>query len=147
MKTFLRALAKKPIHSFAIRHGIFWKFVPQIFQREFETRGKFDSVCNCLRQISEQSLHFLRRFQIALRVTREQSPSCGQRSMIANRSKNVAEFALAGGRIANAIGCQKRKFQCACDFDCRAITGFLLAMKMPLQFDIDIFAPKDLNQG
>ncbi len=80
-------------------------------------------------------------------IARQQASRGGQRAMVANRGEDIAEFALARRGIADAIGREQRKLQRAGDFDGGAVAGFLLAMKMALQFDVDIVWSKNVRSG
>ena len=67
--------------------------------------------------------------------------------MVTQGGEDVAQLALARGRIAHSVGGQERQFQGMSDFDRCMIARFLLAMKMALQFNIDIFMPENLSQA
>src|SRR4029077_17978185 len=67
--------------------------------------------------------------------------------MVANRGEHIAKFTLARGRIADSIGGQQREMQGAGDFDGSSVAGFLLAMKMTLQFHINIAVAKNAGQA
>ena len=66
--------------------------------------------------------------------------------MVTESGENVAQFALVSGGIADAIGGKQRKPERAGNFDGGAIAGFLLAMKMALEFDVNVGAAKDFSQ-
>ena len=147
LKTFPGPLPQKRHHGLAFRHGISGEFVPQGFEREFEPGGQFHRVGQSLRQVGEKLPHLLRRFQMTLGVTRQQTSGSDQRFVIANGGEDIAEFALLRRRIADAIGGQQRELERAGNFYGGAIACFLLAMKMALQFHIDIVAAKDAGQA
>jgi len=67
--------------------------------------------------------------------------------MVANRGEHIAKFTLARGRLADSIGGQQREMQGAGDFDGSSVAGFLLAMKMTLQFHINIAVAKNAGQA
>src|SRR5713101_5096558 len=78
---------------------------------------------------------------------RQQTPGSRQRAMVANGSEDVAKFALPRSRIANTVGRQQRQLKRASNFDGSAVAGFLLAMKMSLQFHINVFLAKHIGQA
>ena len=84
---------------------------------------------------------------MALGVARQQTSGSGQRAVISNGGEDVAKFALPRGRIADAIGRQQRELQRAGNFDGGAVARFLLAMKMALQFHIDIVVAENAGQA
>ena len=100
-----------------------------------------------LRQVGEKLLHLLRRFQMTLGVARQQTSGSGQRFVISNGGEDVAKFTLPRRRIADTIGRQQRKLQRAGNFDGGAVARFLLAMKMALQFHIDVALAKICRSG
>ncbi len=83
---------------------------------------------------------------MTLGVARQQASGSGQRFVISNGGEDIAEFTLLRRRIADAIGGQQRELQRAGDFNGGAIACLLLAMKMALQFHIDIFVSKNTGQ-
>ncbi len=67
--------------------------------------------------------------------------------MISQGGEDVAEFALLRRRIADTIGRQQREFERAGNFDGSAIARFLLAMKMALQFHVNIALSEICRSG
>ena len=65
---------------------------------------------------------------------------------MADGGKGVAQFAGFGSGVADSVRGQHRKIQRACDVDRNAVAGFFLALKMTLQFDIDIFGPENADE-
>ncbi len=147
MKAFPGAFAQERHHGLAFRHGIFGEFISQSFEREFEPGGKFHRIGQGLGQVGEKLLHLLRRFQMTLGVARQQASGSGQRVVISNGGEDIAEFTLLRRRIADTIGRQQREFERAGNFDGGAIARFLLAMKMALQFHVNIVVAKDAGQA
>src|SRR5271165_824382 len=66
--------------------------------------------------------------------------------MMTKGGKDVTKFTLPGGGITDAIGRQQRKLERTGNFDGGVIAGFLLPMKMPLQFHIDVVPIKNIHQ-
>src|ERR1700751_4635157 len=90
LKAFPGALAQKRHHGLAFWDRVFGKFVTKIVQSELKPGRKFNSISNRLRQIRKECSHFLRGFEIPLRVARQQ-PSCGgERLVMAESSKDIA---------------------------------------------------------
>src|ERR1700730_7027809 len=83
---------------------------------------------------------------MTLGVARQQTSGSRQRGMMTNGGKHIAEFALPRRRITDPIGGQQGEFKRAGNFDGGTVARFLLAMKMALQFHIDVAATKDVDQ-
>ena len=66
--------------------------------------GKLDRVADGLRQIGEELLHLLRRFQVALGVAGEQASGSGERFVVADSSEGITEFTSFRNDIVHAIG-------------------------------------------
>jgi hypothetical protein len=66
--------------------------------------------------------------------------------MVLNGGENVAKFTGFGRGIANPVSSEQWKMKRAGNFYRRAISKFLLAAKMPLQFDVNIFVSKNVDQ-
>ena len=66
--------------------------------------------------------------------------------MVADGGEDVAEFAVLRGGVADAVGGEQRKMQRSGDVEGGAVAGFLFAMEMALQFDIDIVGAEDVRQ-
>src|SRR5262245_9087236 len=66
---------------------------------------------------------------------------------MAQRGENVAEFAFLFGGIRHAIGREDGKLQSMGYFDGDTVAGFFFAVKMPLQFDVNILASEDFDQA
>ena len=84
---------------------------------------------------------------MTLGVARQQASGSRQRFMISNGGEDIAEFTLLRRRIADTIGRQQRKFERAGNFDGSAVARFLLAMKMALQFHIDVALAENAGQA
>ena len=65
---------------------------------------------------------------------------------MADGSEGVAEFAIFGGGVADAVGGEQRKIQRAGDGDGGAVAGFFFALEMALQFDVDISAAENSDE-
>src|SRR5262247_1443195 len=63
--------------------------------------------------------------------------------VVANACEDVQNLALLRPGVLDAIGGNDRKPQCACDLNGLMIDGLLLAVEMPLHFDINAIPPKD----
>ena len=66
--------------------------------------------------------------------------------MIADGRKEILNLAVVCSRVANAVGGDQRQIQRVRDADRSLISPFLLAFLMALQFDVDIFAPEEIDQ-
>jgi hypothetical protein len=80
-------------------------------------------------------------------VARQQESGSRQRSVISNGGEYVAKFTLLGCRIPDPIGGQQWKLERAGNLNGSAVASFLLAMKMALQFDINIAGAKNIHQA
>ena len=127
----------------AIGNRILREFVAQIVQCELQARRKSLRIGNRFGKIGKQLLHLRGRFQMALGIAREQASGGGESAVMANAGENVQHFPFVRQRVAHAIGRQQRQRQFARNFDGRLIARFFFAAKMPLQFDINIFAAKE----
>src|SRR5689334_7314518 len=73
-----------------------------------------------------------------LGIARQQS-SCGREGqVIADRSEDVAEFAILWSCIESSVGRKQRKMRRAGHINGEAVANFLLAMKMTLEFDVHV---------
>ena len=120
--------------------------VSQVFQSEFQARGKNFGVGDGFGNIPKQPGHLGRALHVALGVTGEQASGGGQRAVMAERGKNVEHFSFLRQRVANAVGRQQRQSRGARDFESGLIARLFFAGKMALQFDIDIFAAEKFGE-
>ena len=65
---------------------------------------------------------------MAFGIARQETAGSCQCAVMAEGSKDIAQFAFFRGGIADAISGQKGEFQRMRDFDCSSIAGFLFAM-------------------
>ena len=99
-------------------------------------------LCDSFGQVGEQLLHLLRRFQMTLGVAREQAAGGRKRAVVADGSEGVAKFASFGDGVVHAVRREQRKMERAGEIDSDAVAGFFFAVKMALQFDVNILCPK-----
>ncbi len=145
-KSFPRALAQKRIHGLAFGDGIARKFVAQIVEREFQASGKFARVGDGFGIVGEKLLHLLRRSQEAFGIARKQASSGRQRAMVADGGEGIAKLPPLRNGVADAVGGQQRKIQRTRNVDRSAIAGLFFALKMPLQFNVDIFRAENSDE-
>src|SRR5436190_633746 len=94
----------------------------------------------------EKPRHLCRRLQMTIGIFRKQAAGGFQCSMISNAREDVQNLAFPRQSITNAVGCQERQPERSGKRDRLLIDRFLFAIVMPLLFDKDIFAPKDVDQ-
>src|SRR5437667_9778206 len=111
LKAHPRALTQERHHGLAVRHMVFGKLVSEIFQCELEPGRKLRCVGEGLRKIRKQLLHFLRRLQMPLGITRQQASSSCQVAMIANGGEYIAQFTFTWSGITDPVGCEQRKLK------------------------------------
>ncbi len=66
--------------------------------------------------------------------------------MIADAGEHIENLALLRLGILRALGCQQRQAEAARQRNHRLVARLLLAVVMPLQLDIDVFAPINKDQ-
>src|SRR5208283_6060904 len=66
--------------------------------------------------------------------------------MMTNGGENIAKFALPSRGVTDAIGRKQGNLERVGNFDGGAIAGFLLPMKMALQFHVDAVMAKNVRQ-
>ena len=66
--------------------------------------------------------------------------------MVADGGEGVAQLAALRDGVADAVGGEQRKMQRVGDVDGGAVAGFLFAMEMALQFDVDIVGTEDSDE-
>ena len=84
---------------------------------------------------------------MALGVAREQAARRHQRAMVADGGEHVAELAVVGGGVTDAIGGEQRKMKVAGDFDGDAVARLFFAMIVALEFDVNIVAAEDVGEA
>ena len=136
-------LAQVGIHGLAFGHGIEREFVAEIVEGEFEAIRKLLCVGDGFGQIGEELLHLLRRFQVTLGVAGEQASGGGERTVMADGSEGVREFAGFGDGVVDAVGRQQREMECLGQIDRNAIAGFFFAVEVALEFDVNILGAED----
>ena len=67
--------------------------------------------------------------------------------MMLQRGERIRQFALPGRGIVHAIGREQRQVQSFRDLDRNPVSIFFIAMKMPLQFDVNIRLAKYFRQS
>ena len=120
---FHGARPQKRVHGFALRHGIARKLVAKIVQREFQTRRQLQGVRDGFGQIGEKLQHLLRRFDIALAVTRQQASRGIERAMVANAGEDIENLALFRLGVLCALRGQQWQAQAARQLDGRPDCG------------------------
>src|SRR4051812_24977799 len=83
---------------------------------------------------------------MALGIAREQPPSSIKRVVRADGGEHIEYFALGRSRVLHAIGSDDRQLEAARDRKRGMVACFFVAIEMPLQLDIDIFASKDAHE-
>ena len=66
--------------------------------------------------------------------------------MITQRSEYVSKLSGFGGGIAHTISRKQRKLQRDSDFNCSTVAKFLFAAEVPLELDINILSPENVNE-
>ena len=66
--------------------------------------------------------------------------------MVANSGERVAEFASLGNGIVHAVRGEQREIEGTGEINGDAVAGFLFALEVALEFDVDIFLPKDADE-
>src|SRR6185312_599791 len=84
---------------------------------------------------------------MAFRVKCQQASGGVYRAMVLNGGENVTQFAGFRRGITDPISGEQRQIERTGNFYCRAVSQFLLATKMPLQFNINIGASKNMDQA
>jgi hypothetical protein len=66
--------------------------------------------------------------------------------MISNAGEDIRHLSLGARRITDTIGRQQRQFQSAGNRNYFMVPRFFFAIEMPLQFGVDIFFAKDVDE-
>src|SRR5215469_1699108 len=83
---------------------------------------------------------------MAFGIARQQLPGIVERRMIANGGKDVGQLAGVACGIAHPIRGYERQMKPAGDANGRTVAHFLLASEVPLELDIHIVTPENVNQ-
>ncbi len=132
----IHALAQKTVHRLALGDGIMRKLITQIVQLERQP------LRNLLRRfhrpwnIAKQRRHLRRPAQVEMIVPRQKPPRMVQVHMVPDRREHVQNLAIPRLRIPHAVGRHHRQPQRARNPQRCLVARFLLALLMPLQFDI-----------
>ena len=81
-----------------------------------------------------------------LGISGKQAAGGHQGAFVANRGEDIAERAIVRRGVADAVGGEQRKVEVAGDLDCNAVAGFFFAMKVALQFDVNVVAAEDASE-
>src|SRR6185437_5575882 len=84
---------------------------------------------------------------MALGIPREETSSSGKRTMMANACEDVEHFARRSLCVRDAIGRKQGQTQFARNLHRGLIARFFFTAEMPLQFDIDIVATKNVAES
>ena len=138
-------LAQITLHRVAFRHGIAGKLVAEIVQLEVEALREQVRVGDGFRKIVEELCHGASGLKTALRAAREQSAGVIEIRSIANAGEEVEDLALFGGGVTDAVGGEERQAKRCSQADGALITCLLLALRMALQFDVDVGTTEETN--
>src|SRR5436190_11339645 len=83
---------------------------------------------------------------MALGILCQQFPRSIQMGVFPNAGKNIQHFASVWLRVLRAVGSEERQTICAREINQFAIDLLLPTNEMPLDFNEDIFASKDIDQ-
>src|SRR5438552_16430207 len=83
---------------------------------------------------------------MALGILCQQFPRSIQMGVFPNAGKNIQHFASVWLRVLRAIGSEERQTICAREINQFAIDLLLPANELPLAFNENIFASKDVDQ-
>src|SRR5437867_4937372 len=83
---------------------------------------------------------------MALGILCQQFPRSIQMGVFPNAGKNIQHFASVWLRVLRAIGSEERQTICAREINQFAIDLLLPTNEMPLDFNENIFASKDIDQ-
>src|SRR6202142_3953881 len=75
---------------------------------------------------------------MALGIARQQTSGSGERAMVLQRGERIRQLAFMRHGIVDAIGREQRQPQSFRDLDRDPVSVFFFAMKMPLQFNVNI---------
>ena len=81
---------------------------------------------------------------MAFGIARQEAAGSRQGTVMAEGSKDVAQFAFFRSGIADPVSSDQGQFQHARDFDCGTVARFFIAMQMALKFDVDIVVFENL---
>src|SRR5438874_8683129 len=84
---------------------------------------------------------------MALGILGEESAGEIEMSVLANAGENIEHLASVGLGVLHAIGGDDRQTKFRGEIEQRAIHAFLPAQKMPLNFDVNIFAAECVDQS
>jgi hypothetical protein len=82
---------------------------------------------------------------MAFGIAGQQSPGGVQCAVIAESGEDVGKLAVIFGCITYAIGGKQRQMKRTGDFNGGVVADFLLAVKMALEFDIDVAGTEDVG--
>ena len=83
---------------------------------------------------------------MALTVKREQAAGMIEIGVVANRGKEIQDFAVICRGIANAVRREHRQAAAMRDTNRSLIAPLFLALMMALKLDVDIIRPEDADQ-
>jgi hypothetical protein len=144
--TGVRDVPEKRHLGLAGRHRIRGKAITQIGHRVVEPLSQGGSVYDRITAIGKELRHRFRRFQVPLRITREDTAGTVERRVMTHAREHVEQRSIGrfrkadvvGGNHRNAVGLRKRVERC--------IGGLLVAQQMTLQLDIHVAPPEQADQ-
>src|SRR5438105_7929376 len=95
----------------------------------------------------EKPRHLCGRRQITVGVFSKQAVGGFQCSMISNAREDVENLAFSRQSVTNTVGRHERQPERFGKYHRLLIDRFFFAIVMTLQFDIDVFATKDVDQS
>jgi len=146
-RALVGALSQEGHLRLALRHGVAREAIAQVGEGEFEAFGNGAGVVDGLGQIGEQARHFSGRFDVALRVTFQQSAGIGEGDVIAHAGEDVKQFALLGSGVGRAVGGDERDAEVARAVDRGLIVGLFFALVVALQLGVKMLASEDIEQS
>ena len=129
------------------RHGIVGKAIAEIGHRVVEAIGELAGGGHGLRPIREQLRHLRRRLQVALGVVREALAGTVDVGLVADAADDVVERPILRRREADAVGREQRHVIRRGECDERVVVGFLVALQVALQLDVEPIAPEHADQA
>ena len=85
--------------------------IGQLIHREAATIHNNKRIFNCLRMVFKQTCHFLRGFEMAFGIGKEQAARLLDSAMLADAGQHILQGPPAWLVVVNITGCQKRNGQ------------------------------------
>jgi len=145
--SFIDTPGEKAVHRVGVGDWIAGEFIAEVVEGEFKTRADDAGVCDGFGEIVKEGMHLAGGAEVAEAVFAEEAAGFVNGGVVADGGEDVEEFAVFLFGAAYAIGGDDGQAQFGGEAEEGDVAGFLFALVMALEFDIQVASAVDGDEA